>query len=345
MEKKESKKKEYRTKKTAGDTIDSLPKSLAIITNNQYKGGLGLNQTGEAYLYPLASTNGLSYNGKNLFFEGLPASEVKLREINKDKNVAIDYIDLPLLRMFYSIILADFQTNARKFGVVNETVVIYVPELAALLGKGRNISKNDINSIIDRTASFQTIYGILKDSKRPNGIGTAVPLLVWLGYDEEVNTIKFASPYMTELIKRIYNVSIRKDRRGIPKLKKNGDPLLDVSHSYLVKSSIVKERNKRAAEIVIIVVTTIEQAGNNIPHLKASTIIERVPQLQNAIDMTRTPSNKNMLLKRAFSKAWELLNTQTTLKEKYPNIILPDAENPKNIPTIATLDMVFRFPH
>lgn len=339
------KKKEYRTKKDAGTCSDNLPTSLAIITNDQYKGGLGLSQTGGAYLYPLATTDGLSYDGKNLFFKGLPTSEATLKEINKDKDVAIDYIDLPLLRMFYSIILSDFEANSRKLGVVNETVTVYVPDLATLFGKGRNISKNDIKTIIDKTSSFQTIYGILKDPKKTNGIGTAVPLLVWLGYDEASNTIKFASPYMTELIKRIYNVSIRRDKKGIPKLKKNGEPLLEVSHSYLVKSNIVKERNKRAAEIVMVVVTTIEQAGNNIPHLKASTIIERVPQLQDAINKTKTQADKNRLLKRAFAKAWELLDTQTNLKEKYPTITLPDPKNPKNIPTMTTLDMVFKFPH
>ena len=150
---------------------------------------------------------------------------------------------------------------------------------------------------------------------------------------------------MTELIKRIYNVSIRKDKKGLPKLKKNGDPLLIASHSYLVKTGIVKERNKRAAEIVMVVVTTIEQAGNTIPHLKASTIVERVPQLQQAINNAKAQADKNKTLKRAFSKAWELLDTQTTLKEKYPTISLPDPHNPKNIPTMKTLDMVFEFPH
>ena len=340
-------KKEYRTKKYAGNTIDNLPTSLAIITNDHYKGGLGLSQTGEAYLYPLASTDGLRYDGKNLYFKGLPTSEATLKEINKDKSVSIDYIDLPLLRLFYSIILTDFEANSRQFGVVNETVTVYVPDLATAFGKGRDISKNDIKSIIDKTSSFQTIYGILKDPERPNGIGTAVPLLVWLGYDETTNSIKFASPYMTELIKRIYNVSIRKDKKGVPKLCNDGSPKLKVSHSYLVKSSIVKERNKRAAEIIVVVVTTIEQAGKKkIPHLKASTIVKRVPQLQNAIDKAKSTSDKNRILKRAFVKAWELLDTQTKLKEKYPTISLPDPKNPKNIPTMTTLDtLVFEFPH
>lgn len=338
-------KKSYRTKSKADNTTDNLPSNLAIITNDKYKNSLTLQQNGGAYLQPLATTEGLQYDGENLFFQGFPASEATLREINKDKDVPIEAIDLPLLRMFYSIILSDFEQNTKKLGVVNEIVTVYVPDLAAILGKKRNLSKNNITSIIEKTSSFQTIYGVIKDPDRPNGIGTAVPLLVWMGYDAESNTIRFASPYMTRLIKRIYNVSIRKDRKGSPHLKKDGTPLLEVSHSYLIKSSIVKERNKRAVEIVMVVVTTIEQSGKNTPHLKANTIIERIPQLQRAFNKTKTTSNKNLLLSRTFKKAWELLESQTKLRDKYPNITLPDSNNPKNIPTTSTLNMVFTFPH
>lgn len=338
-------KKSYRTKSKADNTTDNLPSNLAIITNDKYKNSLTLQQNGGAYLQPLATTEGLQYDGENLFFQGFPASEATLREINKDKDIPIEAIDLPLLRMFYSIILSDFEQNTKKLGVVNEIVTVYVPDLAAILGKKRNLSKNDITSIIEKTSSFQTIYGVIKDPDRPNGIGTAVPLLVWMGYDAESNTIRFASPYMTRLIKRIYNVSIRKDRKGSPHLKKDGTPLLEVSHSYLIKSSIIKERNKRAVEIVMVVVTTIEQSGKNTPHLKANTIIERIPQLQRAFNKTKTTSNKNLLLSRTFKKAWELLESQTKLRDKYPNITLPDSNNPKNIPTTSTLNMVFTFPH
>lgn len=339
------KKKSYRTKSKANNTTDNLPSNLAIITNDKYKNSLTLQQNGGAYLQPLATTEGLQYDGENLFFQGFPASEATLREINKDKDVPIEAIDLPLLRMFYSIILSDFEQNTKKLGVVNEIVTVYVPDLAAILGKKRNLSKNDITSIIEKTASFQTIYGVIKDPDRPNGIGTAVPLLVWMGYDAESNTIRFASPYMTRLIKRIYNVSIRKDRKGSPHLKKDGTPLLEVSHSYLIKSSIVKERNKRAVEIVMVVVTTIEQSGKNTPHLKANTIINRIPQLKKTYDDTPV-KHKNRVLARAFKKAWELLETQTNLRKKYPDIILPDPNNLQNIPTTSNIDkLVFEFPH
>lgn len=347
FEREEDTKKAYRTRaKVKGGVSDALPLYLALITNAQYKESLSLREQREgSYLVPsVLSADDMVYDGTTLFIKGCPASEANLREINKDKNVPIEKIDLPLLRMFYSIILSDFVNNAHQFGVVNETVTVYVPDLAELLGKGRNIGKKDIEAIIKKAASFQTICGVLKDPKRPNGIGTVLPLLLWQGYYEDTNTIRFQSPYMTELIMRIYDVSVRRDKLGTPKLKKDGTPILEASHSYLVKSSIVKERNKRAAEIVMVVVATIEQSGNRTPHLKARTIIERIPQLQEAYENT-TQGNKNRVLMRAFKKAWELLETQTKLREKYPTIVLPDPKDPKNIPTTTTLDKVFEFPH
>lgn len=345
-EREENSKKAYRTKSKAKCVTDALPLSLALITNAQYRESLSLREQREgSYLVPsVLSADDMVYDGTTLFIKGCPASEANLREINKDKNVPIEKIDLPLLRMFYSIILSDFMNNAHQFGVVNETVTVYVPDLAELLGKGRNIGKKDVEAIIKKAASFQTICGVLKDPKRPNGIGTVLPLLLWQGYYEDSNTIRFQSPYMTELIRRIYDVSIRRDKMGIPKLKKDGTPILEASHSYLVKSSIVKERNKRAVEIVMIVVATIEQSGTRVPHLRARTIIERIPQLQEAY-VSATQGNKNRVLMRAFKKAWELLETQTKLREKYPTIVLPDPNDPQNIPTTTTLDRVFEFPH
>lgn len=156
------KKKSYRTKSKADNTTDHLPSNLAIITNDKYKNSLTLQQNGGAYLQPLATTEGLQYDGENLFFQGFPASEATLREINKDKDVPIEAIDLPLLRMFYSIILSDFEQNTKKLGVVNEIVTVYVPDLAAILGKKRNLSKNDITSIIEKHLLFKQYTELLK---------------------------------------------------------------------------------------------------------------------------------------------------------------------------------------
>ena len=61
-----------------------------------------------------------------------------------------------------------------------------------------------------------------------------------------------------------------------------------------------------------------------------------------ALKNTIRTSNKNTLLKRAFSKAYELLEKQTTLKERYPNMVF--SEEFLGIPTVSTLkDMQLHF--
>ena len=155
---------------------------------------------------------------------------------------------------------------------------------------------------------------------------------------------------MTKVIKDLYKASIRKNKKtGKALLKKDGTPLLEASYTYLPDMSLAKEQNKKAVEIVCIVVATIESAGNgNTPHISARTIVERNQLLKRSLQNSNNPSNKNKLLDRAFSKAWELLVTKTDIKDKYPNMILPDPKasdfKAKWVPTMGNLDMVFEFP-
>ena len=85
-----------------------------------------------------------------------------------------------------------------------------------------------------------------------------------------------------------------------------------------------------------------------MPHIKAETIVERNTQLKESLMASKSTSDKNKKLNRAFTKAWELLRTQTDLLNTYKNIVLPDPKAPdfcKYIPTTSTLDTVYEFPH
>ena len=67
-----------------------------------------------------------------------------------------------LLRMFYSIILSDFEQNTKKLGVVNEIVTVYVPDLAAILGKKRNLSKMTLLRLLKKHLLFKQYTELLK---------------------------------------------------------------------------------------------------------------------------------------------------------------------------------------
>ena len=337
------KKKEYRTKKNAGE-VDEIPSQVPAITNKSYQNAITLNMDNKAYLQPISSTDNLVYENGQLLFEGFPATAATLKRYYTSDG--IENFDLPLLRVFYAIILNRFAKTWQEDQSVEAVVTLYYPDLAKMLGKSLNINQENVNACINSILSFQTIMGIIDKGKKGNDI---LPVLVYMGNDVEKNTISFASPYMVRVIRDIYNASIRRNKTGLPMLKKNGQPQMLPSYSYMIKSSIAKEKNKKAVEIVFIVVALIEQCGNNEPHIKASTIIERNQLLQQAIEQCKTPGNINNILTRAFSKAWELLSTQTTLSEHYKDIQLPNTKSKDFkaiwIPTSTSLDKVFTFKH
>ena len=192
--------------------------------------------------------------------------------------------------------------------------------------------------------NYGNVIGIIYeyDPRRKKEWRSFYPMLLWMAVEEQDNTIRFTSPYLNMLLYKVMKESIRTDRNGLEQHKKNGQLLFEAHHSYLVKTSIAKERNKRAAEIVRIVCVLIEEAGSNTPHISAQTILNRHAELAQALAAMNDVSNQNRLLRTTFQKAWELLRTQTRLEEVYKGIKFPSKAD---YPTMATLDKSFNFPH
>lgn len=331
----------YRTKakQERAGAITEAPKSLITPTLSGYQYSISLyDEGGGAYLQNFSSMDGLRFRNGKLYFDKLkqPELEAKLQDLRTKEN--IENIDLTALRFYYSILFDQFQRSGYK--LLQDYIIVSVPLLT-----GRNDPKpQDIDAALAKLQSYHNVMGVI-EGKTPKGLPAAsyYQVLNFEYYDKKRNIVAFSSPYMNYVIKTIYNLSIRKDKNGKPRLKKSGEPLLLPSHSYLIDSSIVKERNKAAAENVIILVTLIEQAGDNIPRIKASTLIERNVQLAERLETTANP---RALLNRVFTKTWELLRTKTRLTEFYKNIQLPEPGDPAFMPTMKTLDsVVFTFPH
>lgn len=214
--KKESKK-EYRTKAKAG-MIDEIPSRVPVITNRTYQNAMTLNMDNKAYLQPMSSTDNLVYENGQLLFEGFPATAATLKRYYTLDG--IENFDLPLLRVFYGIILNRFAKTWKEDKSIEDVVTLYYPDLAKMLGKSPNINQKNVNSCINSILSFQSIMGIIDKGTKGNDI---LPVLVYMGNDVERNTISFASPYMVRVIRDIYNASIRRSKTGLPLLKKTGN--------------------------------------------------------------------------------------------------------------------------
>ena len=333
-------KKTYRTRKKAGETSE-IPNRLPVITNHIYQNALTFNKNSDAYLQPLYDISQMEYRDGILLLKGLPATSAELSSFYMPKGENIEIFNLSLLRVLYGIILTEISGSSHVDMVNEQTITIYYPDFSRTIGKSPNISKSDVIEFINNIKLFESVIGIINNGTKGSDL---LPVLVFKEYNAVKNTISFSSPYMIRVIKDIFEASIKKNKKGLILLKKNGEPQMLPAHSYLIDMRIVKERNKKAVEIVFIIVTLIEQTGNNIPHIRAKTIIERNTLLHNSLN-NQTSGNKSILLKRAFSKAWQLLRTKTFLTETYINIQLPDPQDTAAIPTASTLDMVFEFPH
>lgn len=333
-------KKEYRTQAKAGSTAE-MPTHLAVITDSNYKNATNLVQKGDAFLQPMKDLfplkNGLSYNNETGAFmiNGIKASTATLKMF-KTKEIP-ENLDLPFLNMCYTILLMNYQAQILQSNAVGFNVEVYYPALAKVLGKQSNISRLDVESFIASIGRFNNIVGVID--------GEYQPVLLYVSEDREKNTITFSSPYLVKVIRKLYHVSLKKDKKGNIRKKSNGKPLMKPSNSYLAKASITKERSKAAVENVFLILYTIEKAGDHIPHIKISTLIENNPILSASLKKQKKARDKNIILKRTFKKTWELLRTQTELENVYKNIKLPDPNDPATIPTSSTLEMVIEFPH
>lgn len=324
----------YRTADRAGDTV-IIPSYLAIISCKEFMNALEMNPDQNAYMCPISyddESDNIEFKEDRLYMNSLPVGLDNIDSIISD---TMPDIDLPFLHLLFSTIISNRQSNLNEGYDKVDIVEVYIPHIFKAIEKSANTSSNDRITVINKIVSYQSIVGIT-----PKGIQ---PVLNFMGEDITRNTIRFSSPYFSEIINSIDKIrydSVNNDKRK----KKNKDYKERPCYSYLIKSSIVKERNKNAVRNVEIIVVLIEQAGDNLPQIKVNTIIERNTYLKIALEGKST-SNKNTILKRVFEKTFEILEKQTKLKEKYKNIQLPDYRDASNIPTSTTLDKVYSFPH
>lgn len=347
-------KRQNRTRKQAIDqgAITELPKKIALITLPPYQNAMTPIEDKTAHLQPLMRSFAevLQKNYDTMQAQG-EIENIPFVQYYDNSPQAVSNLDLPTLRAFYSIFLANAEKMAANLDdlikkatspeFTKESVTIYIPDFLDMAGLDPKHNKGNEDAVLNKIASYATIYGVLEERWGGRTYKNHYPVLQLVKHNEKNNTVEVMSPYFHALIGTIVQASVRKDRNDKPKLKRNGDLCTRASHTYMVKSSIDKERNKRAVDIVCVIAVLIERCGSGgTPHITAREIINRCPDLKNALENEKTSSGKSRILRRAFTKAWQLLKTQTELQDRYKNIQLPTA-----IPSIRSLDNLIEFPH
>ena len=315
----------YITKAGAGDVI-KMPDNYVIITHKDYLNAFNLIPVGKAYLQPIKPNKEMKIQEGLYTINGSPAKAQDIQQYILD-SIPMG-ISLTLLRIFYSICL-NFYNDSKKYGRKCPTELkIYVRDLLRYAGKS-SPNNREIKALLDKINMYNTytIVGVLKDQVMP---------AIQTSYDKDHKVITICSPYMFSLAQELYDKSVPYHKDGYTK------PV----YSYIIKPSILNIRNRYSAEIIHIVSTVIERVGSRskkIPHIRANEIVERCPQLKQALDQASS-ADKNQILKRAFMTAWGKIREVTYL-EAYTKINLPDPDNVNDIPTIKDMKIIYEFKH
>lgn len=326
----------------------TMPDKLALPSREPYLNAMSAIKNNTAYLQPIqqAISKGLTFENGKMRLNGMEASEVTLVQYYDNTPQTVANLDTITLRGLYSAILKDVEEQAspeaiedmlRDPNYIDHRVTFYAPDLLEKMGyERRRISKDLVDDLVKKLMGYSNIIGVMREYGLNKPYNTLLPVMQFRGHREITNSISFASPYLNLLVLQVLR-SAFKPNSGRVKRKRDGKPFTVAVNSYRVKSSIMSERNRRAVEIVCALVPLIDRSGSGRPNISYRKLIQRCPDLRNALDSSATTANKNTILRRAFTKAWELLRTQTCLTEKYKDNQLPTV-----IPTISMLNCTLK---
>jgi hypothetical protein len=290
---------------------------------------------------------------------------ITLKDIETRSN--LKELDLPLLRTLYTAIYS----YASK--IDTDTVTIPLPTLAKYMGinaRGEG-DKSRAGELMEKITSFRHVLGVMNN-------GNVYPLLVFFGYNKAANTITFGSPYMNRVILALNENNKITPKGKPPYIKPNHSFLVHANIANERNKSAVEivhvivcllmqrgEQQKEKEELTSAKIEAAAQRGaqkgvqkefsddpadNSETHTEPPTItkahkafreiIEEIPQLSEALENAGATSTKNNILKRSFSRAYELLKEKTDVYKYYNNLIIPDI-----IPTSGTLDSVLNITH
>ena len=312
-----------------------------VISDKKYQGALTTQANKNAYIALMNPDffKRLDFENGTVMFDQETAGIVK--KYSKGKYTDVQDLDFPLLTQIYT---AAVKSNVRHDAF---TITVSLPQFFREMGI--ETSKGNAPDIMAKLHSFENCVGIMP------GTQTVSKLFSIIQLDMKNQTMTFAVPYIMKLSE------VLGERNHIEKKTRQG-ALIDYQqpyHNTLVHSSIAQERNKTAVELVYLITTGLLQRGY-VPDIKTyrkqkaktkyqkrvtysisfRSLINDAPLLRGRIQSYRNVNDKNKALRRAFEKAYQLIDKKTDAAEWFV-----DLHGNRIIPTMATLDDELTFTH
>lgn len=337
-----------RTKGGAGETTP-IPDAIAIITDRKYRHALAPIQDSTAFIMPVSVADSLRiWNG--MFDDG--SFTFSLEDCDPEDVAKLDFT---LLATVYSIILKKITDKVNEAGnpemilrILEDTdfeytVQLHIPEFLEKIGSKPDADKNRFSIAKEKLRSFDKVVGIHVTGEGRGTRYERYDVMRWVSDSNETNMVRFYSPYCNHIIRILIKKHLRRDKYGNIRMTPGGRPDISPFNSFAIQRILNAERNKLAAEIVRYVAYLVDSTGRSsgTPRAKARTVINECPELKQRIATAKSNSDRNKYLKRAFTRAWQIL------KEPKCSELLQkrqDFQVPTDIPTMKTLDsLVFRF--
>lgn len=312
-----------------------------VISDKKYQGALTTQANKNAYIALMNPDffKRLDFENGTVMFDKETAGIVK--QYSKGKYTDVQDLDFPLLQQLYT---AAVKSNIRHDAF---TITVSLPQFFREMGI--EVSKGNAPDIMGKLHSFENCVGIMP------GTQTVSKLFSIIQLDMKNQTMTFAVPYIMRLFE------VLGEKNHIEKKTRKG-ALIDYQqpyHNTLVHSSIAKERNKTAVELVYLITTGLLQRGY-VPDVKTyrrkdaktkypervtysisfRSLINDAPLLRGRIQSYKDVKDKNRALRRAFEKAYELIDKKTDAAEWFI-----DLQGNRIIPTMTTLDDELIFTH
>lgn len=300
-----------RTKGRAGKT-DPVPDRIALITDPAYRHAMSAVRDGTAFVLPSAVADKLQPLAGEPIAGGFP---FKPEECSPEE---IKAMDPAMLLMVYGIVLARLRAELDEAVGPDEAmrilegpgyarpVRLYLPELLEKMGAKANTSENGFTAARNKIKVLSGLTGMFSIGNRPGALYQRLDVVADFSEDEATNTLTFSSPYCDRVARALLGKHMRRDADGELTLGPDCLPVLDDPHNYVLRATLASERSKSATEIVLY---TARLAAVNGPRATtAQGIINECPIFRHRLTATESTSDKNKIIKRAFSTAWRILD-------------------------------------
>lgn len=318
------------------DIIFDIPDHAYIPSREGYQSYLGTGK-GKSKAFLRVKENNLITFGAN----GESYGESFIQNIPKPDNneePSLAEIDTRSLGFIYSLLAKKLQEDLDQGKAWDSFTTKDIKEeptfkfSSTVANYGASAGHDDIRRI---SANYKSMDSLLGFIKTPHGY-SYYKVLNFVGYDATQDVFIFSAPYLVRLFQAIMRESVKRTTKNPGKLLTDGR-----NHNHHFSTDIYKCKNERALEVALTIGDVIVRAGKkNEPNISVKKIVDRCPKLSEALKSAKNAQTKNAYLKRAFSRAFELLKDCSDFESKC-GYIIPDPK--KDYPTISQLDRVYRF--